>query len=85
MTDDEKNLLYIIRYAGSDAGQHAQEELLTELQALRKLAECARELVEYVDEYKLENEFTPTHWRLYAALRGAVSSGAPSLPIGGAS
>lgn len=38
MTEDSKRLLYIIRYAGSDAGKSAADDLLVELKALRSVA-----------------------------------------------
>lgn len=51
MTEDSKRLLYIIRYAGSDAGKSELDDFLIEVRALRKVAEAAREIVKGYPSY----------------------------------
>lgn len=71
MTTDAKRLHFIIRYAGSDAGNAARDRLLAELAALRKVAEAAREVVKSYPSYPA---WGAVEHALHAALE-AVPSG----------
>lgn len=76
MTEDSKRLLYIIRYAGSDAGKSAADDLLIELRALRKVAHAAREIVRGYPSY-------PSWGAAEHALHDALESLGSSPPISG--
>lgn len=51
MTNDTKRFLFIIRYAGSDAGKEALDDFLIEIRHLRAVAEAARTIVKGYPSY----------------------------------
>lgn len=67
MTEDSKRLLYIIRYAGSDAGKSAADDLLIELRALRRVADAARDIVRGYPSYPSWGRRACPAWRARGA------------------
>jgi hypothetical protein len=76
MTEDSRRLLYIIRYAGSDAGKSAMDDFLIEVRALRKVAEAARVVVRCYPSY-------PSWGAAEHALHDTLEELSAPPPIGG--
>jgi hypothetical protein len=69
MSPDAQRLLFIVAYAGSDAGRKALDEYLAEVARLRRIEELARDVVNVA-----LNDAGPQAFETMAEMRALLSN-----------